>query len=93
MDTPELGGAALAMVWQLEFALYGLLVLTAVIALEVRDLLAAVAALTVYSFIAATLMALMGAVDVALTEIALGAGVTGVLLIGGISLMRRRSSD
>ena len=81
------------MVWQLEFALYGLLVLTAVIALEVRDLLAAVAALTVYSFIAATLMALMGAVDVALTEIALGAGVTGVLLIGGISLMRRRSSD
>ena len=81
------------MVWQLEFALYGLLVLTSVIALEVRDLLAAVAALTVYSFIAATLMALMGAVDVALTEIALGAGVTGVLLIGGISLMRRRSSD
>ena len=81
------------MVWQLEFALYGLLVLTSVIALWVRDLLAAVAALTVYSFIAATLMALMGAVDVALTEIALGAGVTGVLLIGGISLMRRRSSD
>ena len=81
------------MVWELEFALYGLLVLTSVIALSVRDLLAAVASLTVYSFIAATLMALMGAVDVALTEIALGAGVTGVLLIGGISLMRRRSSD
>ena len=80
------------MVWQLEFALYGLLVLTSVIALEVRDLLAAVASLTVYGFVAATLMALMGAVDVALTEIALGA-VTGVLLIGGISWMRRRSSD
>ena len=81
------------MVWQLEFALYGLLVVTAVIALEIRDLLGAVASLTVYSFVAATLMALMGAVDVALTEIALGAGVTGVLLIGGISWMRRRSSD
>ena len=81
------------MVWQLELVLYGLLVVTSVIALSVRDLLAAVAALTVYSFIVATLMALMGAVDVALTEIALGAGVTGVLLIGGISLMRRRSSD
>ena len=93
MDTPELGAGPLAMVWELEFALYGLLVLTSVIALSVRDLLAAVASLTVYSFIAATLMALMGAVDVALTEIALGAGVTGVLLIGGISLMRRRSSD
>ncbi len=81
------------MAWPLEFALYGLLVLTSVIALSVRDLLGAVASLTVYSFVAATLMALMGAVDVALTEIALGAGVTGVLLIGGISLMRRRSSD
>jgi len=81
------------MVWQLELVLYALLVVTSVIALSVRDLLAAVASLTVYSFIAATLMALMGAVDVALTEIALGAGVTGVLLIGGISLMRRRSSD
>ena len=81
------------MVWQLELVLYGLLVVTSVIALSVRDLLAAVASLTVYSFIVATLMALMGAVDVALTEIALGAGVTGVLLIGGISLMRRRSSD
>ena len=81
------------MVWQLEFALYGLLVLTAVTALSVRDLLGAVASLTVYSFVAATLMALMGAVDVALTEIALGAGVTGVLLIGGISSIRRKSSD
>ena len=81
------------MVWQLEFALYGLLVLTSVIALGVRDLMGAVASLTVYSFVAATLMALMGAVDVALTEIALGAGVTGVLFIGGISWMRRRSPD
>ena len=80
------------MVWQLEFALYGLLVLTSVIALEVRDLLGAVASLTVYGFVAATLMALTGAVDVALTEISVGA-VMGVPLIGGISWMRRRSSD
>ena len=93
MDTTEFGAGVLATVWQLELVLYGLLVLTSVIALSVRDLLAAVAALTVYSVITATLMALMGAVDVALTEIALGAGVTGVLLIGGISLMRRRSAD
>ena len=81
------------MVWQLELALYGLLVLTAVIALSVRDLLGAVAALTVYSLLAATLMAFMGAVDVALTEIALGAGVAGVLLIGCISWLPRKSSD
>ena len=36
---------------------------------------------------------MMGAVDVALTEASLGAGITGVLFIGGIALMRRRSVD
>lgn len=81
------------MVWGLELALFIMLVGIAVVALEVRDLIAAVAALSVYSFLAAGLLAMMGAVDVALTEASLGAGVTGVLLIGGISLMHRRSSD
>ena len=81
------------MVWQLELALYLMLVATALIALHMRDLIAAVAALTVYSFLAAALLAMMGAVDVALTEAALSAGITGVLLIGGISLMQRRSVD
>ena len=81
------------MVWGIELALYGMLVVIAVVALSVRDLIAAVAALTVYSFLAAALLAMMGAVDVALTEAALGAGITGVLFIGGISLMRRRSVD
>ena len=38
-------------------------------------------------------LAMMGAVDVALTEAALGAGVTGFLMIGAISVMRRRSVD
>ena len=81
------------MVWQLELAFYGLLILFAIIALNVRDLVAAVAALTVYSLLAAALLALMGAVDVSLTEAALGAGVTGTLFIGALSLMRRRSAD
>ncbi|MEE8518809.1 MAG: hydrogenase subunit MbhD domain-containing protein [Dehalococcoidia bacterium] len=79
--------------WGLELALFGLLAVTAVLALELRDLIAAVAALTIYSFTAAALLAIMGAVDVALTEAALGAGITGILIIGAISLMRRRSVD
>ena len=81
------------MVWGIELALYAFLVVVAVLALEIRDLLAAVAALTVYSFLAAALLAIMGAVDVALTEAALGAGITSVLFIGGISLIGRRSVD
>ena len=56
-------------------------------------MIAAVATLSVYSFLAAALLALMGAVDVALTEAALGAGVTGVLLIGAISVVDRRTPD
>ena len=62
------------MIWWLELPLFGLLVFAAVIALSVRDLIAAVAALTIYSLLVAALLALMGAVDVALTEAALGAG-------------------
>ena len=81
------------MIWWLELLLFGLLIAAALVALSVRDLIAAVAALTIYSFLAAGLLALMGAVDVALTEAALGAGITGVMLIGAVSLMRRRSVD
>ena len=81
------------MIWWLELTLFGLLVLAALIALSVRDMIAAVATLSVYSFLAAVLLALMGAVDVALTEAALGAGVTGVLLVGAISVVDRRTPD
>ena len=81
------------MVWQLELALFVMLVVTAIVALQVRDLIASAAALTIYSFIVAALLAMMGAVDVALTEAALGAGITGALFIGALSLMRRRSVD
>ncbi|MBI2860576.1 MAG: DUF4040 domain-containing protein [Chloroflexi bacterium] len=81
------------MVWQLDFWLLALLVVTAVVALQVRDLLAAVAVLTAYSFFMALLFAEMGAVDVALTEAALGAGVTGVLFVVAIFVTRRRSKD
>jgi uncharacterized MnhB-related membrane protein len=81
------------MIWELEAALYALLVLTAIVALETRDLLASVVALGVFSFFTALLLAVMGAVDVAFTEVVLGAGVTGVLFVTGIAAMSRRSVD
>lgn len=81
------------MVWGLELSLFIMLMVAAIIALEVRDLIASVAALTAYSFLSALLLALMGAVDVSLTEASLGAGITGVLFIGALSLTRRRSVD
>ncbi len=81
------------MIWWVELFLFGMLVVAASVAVTVRDMLAIVAALTVYSFLAASLLALMGAADVALTEAALGAGITGVLLVGAIRLLRRRLVD
>lgn len=81
------------MIWQLDFWLLVLLIASALIALHIRDLLAAVAVLTAYSFFMALLFAEMGAVDVALTEATLGAGVTGVFFVIAIFVMRRRSRD
>lgn len=81
------------MIWQIDFWLLIILIITAVIALSVRDLLAAVVALSAYSFFVALLFAQMGAVDVAFVEITLGAGISGVLFIIVLSLTRRRSED
>ena len=81
------------MIWQIDFWLLVILVIAAVIALSVRDLLAAVAALCAYSFVVALLFAQMGAIDVAFVEVTLGAGITGVLFVVALFLTRRRSED
>jgi uncharacterized MnhB-related membrane protein len=81
------------MPWELQFILFVLLIISAIIALEVRDLLASVVALGIYSFLSTLLLTVMGAIDVAFTEAVLGAGVTGVLLVAGVFAMRRRSVD
>ena len=81
------------MIWQIDFWLLVILIITALFALQVRDLIAAVVALTVYSFIVALLFAQMGAIDVSFVEATLGAGVTGVFFIVAIFMTKRRSED
>lgn len=81
------------MIWQVDFWLMIILILFAVLALELRDLLASVGILTGYSFLMALLFAELGAPDVALTEAALGAALTGVFLLVALSFMDRRSED
>jgi energy-converting hydrogenase B subunit D len=81
------------MIWQVEFWLLIVLVALALIALEVRDLVAAAIVLSGYSFVMALLFVTMGAVDVAFTEATLGAGVTGVLFLVALFFMERRSND
>ena len=81
------------MMWQIDFWLLIVLIISALVALEVRDLLAAVAALAAYSFFVALLFAQMGAIDVSFVEATLGAGVTGVLFIIALHHTKRRSED
>jgi len=65
----------------------------AVVALEVRDLLAAAVVLSGFSFVMALLYALLGAVDVGFNEAVLGAGVTGVLFVVAVARTTRRAGD
>jgi energy-converting hydrogenase B subunit D len=65
----------------------------AVTAISVRDLLSAVIILGAYSFFMCLLWAEMGAVDVAFTEASVSAGIGTVLFIGAVSKTRRRSKD
>ena len=77
----------------LEAALGLLLLASALIALRLKNLLAAAVTLSVFSFISALIYLLMGAVDVAFTEAVVGAGITGVLFIVVLFHTSRRSID
>jgi multicomponent Na+:H+ antiporter subunit B len=61
-----------------------LMVVSAVAALTARDLLAAVIVLAAFSFFSATFFASLGALDVAFTEAAVGAGITTVLFVTAV---------
>jgi len=81
------------MIWQFDIIILLFLVAAAVIALRVRDLLAASMVFGTYSFLICLLWAGMGAVDVAFTEAAVGAGISSVFLIATVYNTKRRSSD
>lgn len=65
----------------------------AIAAITVRDLLSAVMILGAYSFFMCLIWAQMGAVDVAFTEASVSAGVGTILMIAAISKTSRRSKD
>lgn len=69
------------------------MVVAAVISLRVKDLLTASVVFGIYSFLMCLLWAEMGAVDVAFTEAAVGAGVSAVFLVATVFNVKRKSSD
>jgi energy-converting hydrogenase B subunit D len=81
------------MIWQLDLILCIFVVICAIAAITIKDLLAAVIILGAYSFFMCILYTEMGAVDVAFTEASVGAGVGTVLFIAAVSKTKRRSKD
>ena len=77
------------MAWQLDIAILTLVVVCAVGAITVKDLLGSAILFGAYSF----MLCLMGAVDVAFTEASVGAGVSTVFFVAAIFRTTRRTKD
>ncbi len=77
------------MIWQVDLLLLVALLASAVLAVKIRDLVATVAMLAVFSLFAALLFAGMGAVDVAFVETVLGSAFVGVVLLAAVTVTGR----
>ena len=81
------------MIWELDLVILTLVVVTAIGAISVKDLLSSAILFGAYSFMMCLLWAIMGAVDVAFTEASVGAGVSTVLLVAAVFRTTRRTKD
>ena len=70
-----------------DIALLGLLGVTGIALLRIRNLFAVVMLAGIYSLLSAGVFTVMDAVDVAFTEAAVGAGISTVLFLGALSLV------
>lgn len=68
---------------------YIVLLLTALVAIEMKDLLNAAVVLAVFSLVLTFLFFRLHALDIAIAEAAIGAGVSTVLFVVAISKTRR----
>ncbi len=81
------------MIRQLDLILLIFIVICAIAAINIKDLMSAVIILGAYGFFMCLLWTEMGAVDVAFTEASVGAGIGTVLFIAAINKTSRRSKD
>lgn len=86
-------GKGFGMIWQIELVILIIVIILAVGALAVKDLLGAAILFGAYSFMMCLLWAIMGAVDVAFTEASVGAGVSTVLFVAAVFRTSRRTED
>ncbi|HDZ90262.1 MAG: DUF4040 domain-containing protein [Deltaproteobacteria bacterium] len=81
------------MIWELDLVILSLVVVAAVGAIAIKDLLGSAILFGAYSFMMCLLWAIMGAVDVAFTEASVGAGVSTVFFVAAVFRTTRRSKD
>lgn len=81
------------MIWLVDMLILAIVVICAIGALYVKDLLSSAILLGAYSFLMCLLWTEMGAVDVAFTEAAVGAGISTAFFIGAIYQTTRRTKD
>jgi uncharacterized MnhB-related membrane protein len=81
------------MTWQLDITILTLVVVCAIGAITVKDLLGSAILFGAYSFMMCLLWAIMGAVDVAFTEASVGAGVSTVFFVAAVFRTTRRTKD
>ena len=81
------------MIWPIEFIILIMVVIAAIGAITIKDLLGATILFGAYSFMMCLLWAIMGAVDVAFTEASVGAGVSTVFFVSAVFRTKRRSKD
>ena len=81
------------MLWPIDFIVLTLVIVCAIAAISVKDLLSSAILFGAYSFMMCLLWAIMGAVDVAFTEASVGAGVSTIFFVAAIFRTTRRSKD
>ncbi len=81
------------MIWQFDLILLTLVIICAAAALAVKNLFSATVLFGAFSFLMCMLWTEMGAVDVAFTEAAVGAGVSTAFFIAAIFQTSRRPKD
>ncbi len=77
----------------IDILLLSLLIIIAVAAIQMKDLLSSGVLLGAYSLIMAVVWTNLNAVDVAFTEASVGAGITTVLLIAALSRTARKEDE
>ena len=81
------------MAWQIDLIVLTLVIICGAAAIMVKDLMSAAILFGAYSFMMCVLWAVMGAVDVAFTEAAVGAGVSTVFIVAAVFRTSRKSTD